>query len=124
MLLAVCFLLFPLISFPVDAATQVSEVRVWPAQDYTRLTIESNAPVTHNLFTIRSPERLVLDLENIELTSALNELSAKISASDPYIKQVRVGHFKPGVVRLVLDLKTEVKPQVFTLRPVGDYGHR
>ncbi|MGH8712048.1 MAG: N-acetylmuramoyl-L-alanine amidase, partial [Burkholderiales bacterium] len=123
-LLAVCFLLFPLISFPVDAATQVSAVRVWPAQDYTRLTIESNAPVTHNLFTIKSPERLVLDLENIELTSALNELSAKISASDPYIKQVRVGHFKPGVVRLVLDLKTEVKPQVFTLRPVGDYGHR
>ncbi len=124
-LLAVCFLFFPLfISFPVDAATQVSSVRVWPAQDYTRLTIESNAPITHNLFTIKSPERLVLDLENIELTSALNELSAKISASDPYIKQVRVGHFKPGVVRLVLDLKTEVKPQLFALRPVGDYGHR
>lgn len=124
-LLAVCFLFFTLfISFPVDAATQVSSVRVWPAQDYTRLTIESNAPVTHNLFIIKSPERLVIDLENIELTSALNELSAKISASDPYIKQVRVGHFKPGVVRLVLDLKTEVKPQLFALRPVGDYGHR
>jgi len=122
---AVCFLFFPLfISFPVDAATQVSSVRVWPAQDYTRLTIESNTPVTHNLFTIKNPERLVLDLENIELTSALNELSAKISASDPYIKQVRVGHFKPGVVRLVLDLKTEVKPQLFALQPVGDYGHR
>ena len=123
-LCAVCFLFFPLISFPVDAATQVSSVRVWPAQDYTRLTIESNTPVTHNLFTIKNPERLVLDLENIELTSALNELSAKISASDPYIKQVRVGHFKPGVVRLVLDLKTEVKPQLFALKPVGDYGHR
>ncbi len=121
---AVCFLFFPLISFPVDAATQVSSVRVWPAQDYTRLTIESNATVTHNLFTIKNPERLVLDLENIDLTSALNELSAKISASDPYIKQVRVGHFKPGVVRLVLDLKTEVKPQIFALKPVGDYGHR
>jgi len=120
----VCFLFLPLISFPVGAANQVSSVRVWPAQDYTRLTIESKTPVTHNLFTIKNPERLVLDLENIELTSALNELSAKISASDPYIKQVRVGHFKPGVVRLVLDLKTEVKPQIFALQPVGDYGHR
>ena len=121
---AVCFMFFPLISFPVDAATQVSSVRVWPAQDYTRLTIESNAPIAHNLFTIKKPDRLVLDLENIESTSALDELAAKISASDPYIKQVRVGHFKPGVVRLVLDLKTVVKPQLFALQPVGDYGHR
>ena len=121
----VCFLFIPLfLSFPADAATQVSSVRVWPAQDYTRLTIESNAPIVHNLFTIKNPERLVLDLENIELNSVLNEIAAKISADDPYIKQVRIGNFKPGVVRVVLDLKTEVKPQIFALQPIGDYGHR
>lgn len=124
-LLAVCFLIFPLIvSLPVEAATQVSSVRVWPAQDYTRLTIESNAPITYNLFTVKNPERLVLDLENIELNGALNEISEKISAGDPYIKQVRVGNFKPRVVRVVLDLKAEVKPQIFALQPIGDYGHR
>ncbi|HXZ97145.1 MAG TPA: N-acetylmuramoyl-L-alanine amidase [Burkholderiales bacterium] len=124
-LLAICFLIFPLIvSLPVEAATQVSSVRVWPAQDYTRLTIESNAPITYNLFTVKNPERLVLDLENIELNGALNEISEKISAGDPYIKQVRVGNFKPRVVRVVLDLKAEVKPQIFALQPIGDYGHR
>jgi len=122
---AVCFLIFPLFSaLPADAAIQVSSARVWPAQDYTRLTLESGAPITHNLFTIKNPERLVLDLENVELNSSLDSLSQKIAASDPYIKQVRVGHFKPGVVRIVLDLKTEVKPQIFALKPFGDYGHR
>jgi N-acetylmuramoyl-L-alanine amidase len=122
---AVCFLIFPLFSaLPADAAIQVSSARVWPAQDYTRLTLESDAPITHNLFTIKNPERLVLDLENVELNSSLDSLSEKIAASDPYIKQVRVGHFKPGVMRIVLDLKTEVKPQIFALKPVGDYGHR
>jgi N-acetylmuramoyl-L-alanine amidase len=122
---AVCFLIFALFSaLPADAAILVSSARVWPAQDYTRLTLESGAPITHNLFTIKNPERLVLDLENVELNSSLDSLSEKIAASDPYIKQVRVGHFKPGVVRIVLDLKTEVKPQIFALKPVGDYGHR
>lgn len=122
---AACFLIFPLFSaLPADAAIQVSSARVWPAQDYTRLTLESAAPITHNLFTIKNPERLVLDLENVDLNSSLDSLSEKIAASDPYIKQVRVGHFKPGVVRIVLDLKTEVKPQIFALKPVGDYANR
>ena len=88
------------------------------------MTIESNAPLTYNLFTIKNPDRLVLDLEKIELNNALNDGSSKISATDPYIKQLRVGTFKPGVVRMVLDLKGEVKPQIFALQPVGDYGYR
>jgi N-acetylmuramoyl-L-alanine amidase len=49
---------------------------------------------------------------------------AKIQSNDPYIKQVRVGQNRPGVVRLVFDLKEEIKPQVFTLAPVGAYKHR
>ena len=106
------------------AAIEIGSARIWPAQDYTRLTLESKEPIAHKLFTIKNPERLVLDLENVELNSALENISVKIAPSDPYIKQVRVGRFKPGVVRLVLDLKTEVKPQVFILKPVAQYGHR
>lgn len=106
------------------AATQVSSARIWPAQEYTRITLESGAPIAHNIFTIANPDRLVLDLENVESSTALDVLSTKISPDDPYVSGVRIGRFKPGVIRLVLDLKAQVRPQVFTLRPVGDYGHR
>ena len=107
-----------------DAATQVNSARIWPAQEYTRITLESGAPIAHKIFTITNPHRLVLDLENVESSTALDVLSTKISADDPYVSGVRIGRFKPGVIRLVLDLKAQVKPQVFTLTPVGDYGHR
>ncbi|HEX6003528.1 MAG TPA: N-acetylmuramoyl-L-alanine amidase [Burkholderiales bacterium] len=98
--------------------------RVWPAADYTRITLESRAPITHNLFGVKDPERLVLDLEGVEITPVLTQLTDRIAADDPYIKAVRIGRYKPGTVRLVLDLKTEVKPQAFVLAPVGEYGHR
>src|SRR3989338_6325491 len=91
------------------AAITVSSARVWPAQDYTRLTLESKQAIRHNMFTVSDPERLVIDLEDVEPGSALNELAQLIGNDDPYIKSVRMGLFKPGVVRLVLDLKSEVK---------------
>src|SRR3989338_10459167 len=106
------------------AAIAISSTRVWPAQDYTRLTIESKKSIRHNLFTISNPDRLVIDLEDVELGATLNELAKKIGDNDPYIKSARVGYFKPGVVRLVLDLKSEVKPQLFVLKPVSEYGYR
>ena len=109
---------------PGFAATQISSVRVWPSQDYTRLTLESGAPILYNIFTVGTPARLVLDLQDVEFNSTLEQLPAKISQSDPYVSGVRIGRFKPGVVRLVLDLKAQAKPQVFVLKPVGDYGHR
>ncbi len=105
-------------------ASQIASVRVWPAQEYTRLTLESNAPIAYSIFTVGTPARLVLDLEEVEFNSVLGQLPAKISPADPYINAVRIGRFKPGVIRLVLDLKAPVKPQVFTLKPVADYGHR
>lgn len=107
-----------------QAATSISAARLWPAQEYTRLTLESAKPIRHNLFTLQDPERLVIDLEDVDINAALNELASKIGDSDPYIKNMRVGRFKPGVVRLVFDLKTEVKPQLFNLNPVAEYGHR
>jgi N-acetylmuramoyl-L-alanine amidase len=106
------------------AAITISSARVWPAQDYTRLTLESKQSIRNNMFTVNNPERLVIDLEEVELGSTLNDLAKLIGNDDPYIKSVRVGRFKPGVVRLVLDLKAEVKPQLFVLKPVAEYGYR
>lgn len=121
-----CLLAF-LLAAAADAALAahlVTSVRVWPAEDYTRVTLESKTPFDFKHSIVKNPERLVLDLENMDLNAALEGLSAKIGAADPYIKSVRAGRFKPGVVRLVLDLKAEVKPSVFTIPPYGEYGHR
>ena len=112
------------LSAPVLAATQVTSTRVWPAQDYTRIALESAAPLHYQVLQLRNPDRVVLDLEDVAVTPALEELAGKIGANDPYVKSVRVGRFKPGVVRLVFDLKSEAKPEVFTLRPIAEYGNR
>jgi N-acetylmuramoyl-L-alanine amidase len=106
------------------AAERISAVRVWPAQDYTRITIEAQRPLRHELLLVKHPDRLVLDLEGVDFDSVQQEIAGKILPGDPYIGQLRAGRYKPGVVRLVLDLKSEVQPQIFTLEPVGEYGHR
>ena len=105
-------------------AERVRAVRVWPAPEYTRVTLESGQPLQHHLTTIKDPERLVLDLEGVDFPSVQEGFAGKLSPDDPYVGNLRVGRFKPGVVRVVLDLKTEVKPQIFTLAPIGEYGHR
>ncbi|MCE1240322.1 MAG: N-acetylmuramoyl-L-alanine amidase [Azonexaceae bacterium] len=99
-------------------------VRIWPAQDYTRVTLEHDAPLKFNQFTVENPDRLVVDIEGVEFNSVLDSLAGKVAADDPYIKLLRAGRFKPGVVRLVMELKTKVAPQVFSLEPAGNYGHR
>ena len=106
------------------AEAQVLSSRIWPARDYTRLTLEAKAELSYSLFSLKDPERLVLDLETNDVSAALAELQGKVTAEDPYIQGLRVARNRPGVVRVVLDLKTEVKPQVFTLKPIGEYGHR
>ncbi len=108
---------------PAQAA-QILAVRVWPADDYTRVTLENDTDLKATHFTVPDPQRLVVDIEGLELNPPLKGLVAKIQSNDPYIKQVRVGQNRPGVVRLVFDLKEEIKPQVFTLAPVGSYNHR
>ncbi len=106
------------------AQTSMLAVRVWPARDYTRVTLESRSPVNFTHQTVRNPERLVVDLEGVELNDVIQSLPSKISGQDPYIQLIRAGRNRPGVVRLVIELKAEVTPQVFTLAPVGEYGHR
>jgi len=99
-------------------------VRVWPATDYTRVTLEHDQPIEFTSQLIKNPERLVVDIEGIEFNAVLQSLPSKIIDNDPYIKLIRAGRNRPGVVRLVIDLKAEIKPQIFSLKPVGNYGHR
>jgi len=109
------------------AAAQADDVvatRIWPARDYTRVTFETRSELKYALFAIKQPERLVLDLDGVDAGPVLNELQDKVAAGDPYIASLRVARNRPGVTRVVLDLKAEVKPQVFTLKPIADYGHR
>ncbi|RZT43017.1 N-acetylmuramoyl-L-alanine amidase [Cupriavidus agavae] len=99
-------------------------VRVWPAEDYTRVTIESDEKLVAVHQMIRSPDRLVVDIDGLDLSPTLRELVAKITPNDPYIQSVRVGQNRPHVVRMVFDLKEDVSPQVFSLLPIGDYRNR
>ncbi|HEY8117765.1 MAG TPA: N-acetylmuramoyl-L-alanine amidase [Methylophilaceae bacterium] len=109
---------------PANAAITVTAARVWPAADYTRITLEAAKPISNKMVMLKNPDRLVLDLDDVDLGPSLKTLSAKILSSDPYIKQVRVANFKPGVVRLVIDLKSEIRPEIFLLPPAGEYKHR
>ena len=99
-------------------------VRVWPASDYSRVTIESDQALLARQFFTDSPPRLVIDIDGLELSPALRELVGKVRADDPFIAGVRVGQNQPRVVRLVIDLKQAVAPQQFTLLPVAAYQHR
>ncbi|MDD2881393.1 MAG: N-acetylmuramoyl-L-alanine amidase [Rhodoferax sp.] len=99
-------------------------VRVWPAPDYSRVTIESDTLLSFSQTFIPNPPRLAVDVRGIDLNPALKELVAKVGAGDPTINGIRVGQFGPSVVRLVVDLKQMVTPQVFNLSPVAAYQHR
>lgn len=117
-------ILLPLYSAVALAGSEVTATRVWPADDYTRVTFEGDKPFKYQTFTLQNPERLVLDIEDIVLNNVLTTLSTKIADNDPYIDQVRIANNQPNVVRVVVDLKQEVNFNVFTLQPAGDYQHR
>jgi N-acetylmuramoyl-L-alanine amidase len=114
-------------AYAAAKAAQTAEilaVRVWPAADYTRVTLEHSEELQFKQMLLRDPHRLVVDIEGVEFNSVLQSLPSKILDSDPYIKLLRAGRNKPGVVRLVIELKAEIQPQIFALKPVGNYGHR
>jgi N-acetylmuramoyl-L-alanine amidase len=101
-------------------------VRVWPGRDYTRVTLEHDEPLKFSHFMLRDapPLRMVVDIEGIEITSALKDLVGKTDADDPYIGRIRIAQNRANVVRLVIELKSEVQPQVYQLDPVGPYRYR
>jgi len=117
-------LLLSLVAAGTARATQIAAVRVWPAADYTRVTLETDHRLKATHFLVKDPNRLVVEIEGVELDTKLKSLLAKVQPNDPYIAQVRVGQNRPGIVRLVFDLKEEIQPQVFTLDPIGEYRHR
>lgn len=106
------------------AATNLIAVRVWPGTGSTRITLESSSEVKFSHQIVKNPERLVLDLEGVELNSVLQSLPSKVLPSDPLIGLIRAGRNRPGVIRVVVELKEEIDPQVFTLKPIANYGHR
>ncbi|MDH3210053.1 MAG: N-acetylmuramoyl-L-alanine amidase [Burkholderiaceae bacterium] len=99
-------------------------VRVWPASEYTRVTIESDTPLAAHHFLIQEPARVVIDIDGLQLSPELRELVGKVSSDDPFIAGVRVGQYRPHVVRMVLDLKQPCVPQLFTSMPIAAYQHR
>ncbi len=107
-------------------AAQMVDVRMWPAEEYTRVTLEHDQPIKFKYFLVRSPMpyRLVVDIEGLTLTAKLQKMISDVSPNDPYIKSVRIGQYTPTIVRLVMDLKSEVRPEVFSLKPVANYKYR
>ncbi|MEW5768848.1 MAG: N-acetylmuramoyl-L-alanine amidase [Pseudomonadota bacterium] len=105
-------------------AAGVKAARVWPSPEYSRITIEFDAEVAYKTFSLKGPERLVLDIEGVSAEQVQAQVADKVSAQDLYISGVRAGLNRPGVTRMVVELKAEVRPQVFTLKPMGEYGHR
>ena len=106
------------------SATSLVAVRVWPATDYTRITLESNSAIKFSHMMLTGPDRLVVDLEGVELNTVLKSLPERVMESDPVISLIRAARNRPGVVRVVVELKNEINPQIFTLNPIASYGHR
>lgn len=108
----------------ISVGAEIVGVRVWPAADYTRVTIESGTPLQARHFLAEQPSRLVVEIEGLELSTTLKALVAQVKADDPFIAGIRVGQFLPTIVRLVIDLKQGIRPEVFSLTPVAAYRHR
>ena len=108
----------------VFAKNSIESARVWPAREYTRVTLESLKPINNDQMILKNPDRLVIDLHDIELNDDLKNLSTKILSSDPNIKQIRVAKFNNQVSRVVIELRAESKINIFSLKPAGGYKHR
>ena len=120
---ATTLFLLPVIPRLANASTIVA-VRTWPADEYTRVTLEMDSELKAEHFTLENPHRMVVDIQGLTMNRTIEELVSKVRPNDPYIRSVRVGQNRPDVVRLVLDLKQAVAPQIFTLKPVGEYKYR
>ena len=122
-LLAGLFILLALGAGEVLAAaqiTQIKSVRLWRAPDNTRLVFDLSGPVQHSLFTLSAPNRIVIDLNGAQLSTALNQLKLKNTP----ITSVRSAQRSATDLRLVLDLSAQVTPKSFVLPPNQQYGNR
>jgi N-acetylmuramoyl-L-alanine amidase len=106
------------------ASTRLTAVRIWPAPDYTRITLESKNPLQASLLSLTNPNRLAIDIKGLQLDLLVKKIPDKVRPQDPFIRRIRIGQFTSDTVRLVLDLKQVVKPELFTLKPIADYQYR
>ncbi|MDC0661688.1 N-acetylmuramoyl-L-alanine amidase [Marinobacter sp. SS21] len=118
--LAVLSLVSALVAVNASAATEVKGARIWPAPDHTRLVLDVGAPVTHNIFALANPDRLVIDIRDATLSANLSQLEL---AGSP-IRRIRTAPRNGTDLRVVLDLESEIKPRSFQLEPNQQYGHR
>ncbi|HEC13355.1 MAG TPA: AMIN domain-containing protein [Acidiferrobacteraceae bacterium] len=112
-----------LVAFPLLGYAQVAvkNLRMWRAPDHTRLVFDLSRPITHRLFSLSDPHRIVIDMENAVLRSELPKVDAK---QDAILRGVRSGRPDGKTLRIVLDLHKEVRPKTFVLKPNKRYGHR
>ena len=106
------------------AADDIVATRIWPSPEYTRITVESATSLQYEQMILQNPERIVVDLKNIYLGKALEDLTSQVKEEDPSIQSIRVGQFNPKVSRIVIDLKGTAKVKVFSLDPIEPYKHR
>ena len=106
------------------AINSIKATRVWPAPDYTRITIESNSKINNDQMMLQNPERIVIDLKEIQLNSVLKQLTSQVKSNDPNIKKIRIGQFNKRVTRVVIDLKNSARVKIFSLSPIAPYQHR
>ncbi|MDG2375732.1 MAG: N-acetylmuramoyl-L-alanine amidase [Woeseiaceae bacterium] len=108
-----------LASSGVQAATTVENVRLWSEEGRTRVVLDLSHPVQHSIFTLRGPDRLVVDLKDGRLAYSLKNLP-----SGGAIRSIRTGSRANGQLRVVLDLNQEVRSRSFTAGPNDKYGER
>jgi N-acetylmuramoyl-L-alanine amidase len=112
-----CLLAAPLTGL---AAVTVHTLRQWQAPDHTRLVFDLSAPIEHRLYSETNPPRIVVDLDRAALREPLPELDANGSR----LASVRAIQQDANTLRVVIELKSEVRPRSFVLKPAGPYGHR
>ena len=105
-------------------AARIASARVWPAQEYTRLILESSLPLAWQVTTLKDPGRVVLDLDGVDAGPELAQLAQRVHPDDPHLAGIRVGKRSPTVLRVVLDVKDDVQVQAFALKPVAEFGNR
>ncbi len=118
-LVTVVGLLLTALAVDALAATQVKSVRLWRAPDNTRLVFDLSGPVQHSVFTLTSPDRLVIDINGATLGGPLN-----VPMANTPITSMRSAQRTATDLRVVIDLKKSVTPKSFTLAPNQQYGNR
>ena len=103
----------------VQATTTVENIRIWSENGKTRVVLDLSRPASHNIFTLRGPDRLVVDLKDGRLGAGLANLPAGAGA----VKRIRTGNAN-GQLRVVLDLSQDVRSRSFTAGPNSEYGDR